>query len=157
METLITPSQALRLAFGDGGYLPPGIVGQADIAAAEARYIVPVIGPQLYEKLRAGGHPEFVTGYLAAPAALFTRVLIQPRLDIRTDPGGATAPYTQYARPAGTEACRRQRRALLAQARTLLRRAARHLAANPEAFPEYDPDHDILNRCSLDGNLVQTR
>lgn len=157
MKTLITPSQTLRLAFGDGSYLPPETVARADIAAAEARYIVPVIGRKLYEKLLAGGSPEFTGDYLAAPVALFTRVLIQPRLDIRTDSGGATAPNTEYARPAGTEACRRQRRALLAQARTLLRRAARHLAANPEAFPEYDPDNDILNRCSLDGNLVQTR
>ncbi|WP_418982345.1 hypothetical protein [Alistipes sp.] len=157
MKTLITPSQALRLAFGDGEYLPPTTIVEADIAAAEQRYLVPVLGPALHEKLLAGGYPDFRTEYLAAPVALFTRAMIQPRLDIRTDRGGATAPYTAYARPADAEARRRQRKALHAEARTLLRRAARHLADHRDAFPEYEPEKDILNRCSLDGNLVQTR
>lgn len=156
MKTLITPSEALRRAFGDE-YLPPETLAEADITAAEERYLAPVLGPALHEKLLAGGYPSFVADYLAAPVALFTRALIQPRLDIRTDRGGATAPSTAYARPADAEARRRQRRALLAEARILLRRAARHLADHRDAFPEYDPDNDPLNRCSLDGHLVQTR
>lgn len=44
MKTLITPLQVLRLAFGEGEYLPPESVTEADIAAAERRYLVPVIG-----------------------------------------------------------------------------------------------------------------
>lgn len=157
MNTLITPIRVLRLAFGEGEYLPPGTISEADVAAAEARYIVPVIGPSLHAKLLEEGDPDFVAEYLAAPLALFTRAMIQPRLDIRTQTGGAAAPVTDYARPADGEACLRQRRALLVEARTLLRRAARHLTANRAAYPEYDPDEDILNHCSLDGNLVQIR
>lgn len=157
MKTLITPSQAHRLSFGEGEYLPPGSIAEADIAAAEARYIVPVIGSALYARLLAGDYPELVSDHLAAPLALFTRAAIQPRLDIRTQPGGAAAPYTDYGRPADAEARRRQRRSLVVEARSLLRRAARHLSDNRERYPEYDPEEDILNRCSLDGNLVQIR
>ena len=136
MKTLITPLQVLRLAFGEGEYLPPESVTEADIAAAERRYLVPVI---------------------EAPAALFTRAVLQPRLDVRTGQCGTTAPKSAYAQPAGDTARRHLRRALLAQARTLLRRAAEHLRAHRDEFPEYDPENDIFNRCTTDGGFVQIR
>lgn len=73
MNTLVTPLQVLKLAFGEGEYLPPEIIAEADIAGAEQRHIVPVVGRALYEKLLAGSYPDFRTEYLASPAALFTR------------------------------------------------------------------------------------
>ena len=152
---LISPSRALRLAFGAEEPLPPGTVTEADIAAAEERYIRPVIGRQLHERLLAGDYPTLVDDFLAAPTALFVRVMIQPRLDIRTGRGGTASPYADDARPADAEQLRVRRQALLAEARTLLRRAARHLTAHRDEYPEYDPHQDILNRCSLDGNFVQ--
>ena len=39
MNTLITPAQAVALAFADGEYLAPESVTQSDIAAAEQRYL----------------------------------------------------------------------------------------------------------------------
>lgn len=101
MKTLITPLQVLRLAFGEGEYLPPESVTEADIAAAERRYLVPVIGLTLYEKLLGGACADFRTGYLEAPAALFTRAVLQPRLDVRTGQCGTTVPKSAYAQPAG--------------------------------------------------------
>ena len=150
MNTLITPAQAVALAFADGEYLAPESVTQSDIAAAEQRYIVPVIGRRLYEKLLAGSHASFTTEYLAAPAAFFTRIALQPRLDVRTGQCGTVAPKSAAYQPAGTQALRRQ-------ARTLLRRAAEHLETHAAEFPEYDPHENILNRCTTDGNFVQTR
>ena len=50
MNTLVTPLQVLKLAFGEGEYLPPEIIAEADIAGAEQRHIVPVVGRALYEK-----------------------------------------------------------------------------------------------------------
>ena len=73
MNTLVTPLQVLKLAFGEGEYLPPEIIAEADIAGAEQRHIVPFVGRALYEKLLAGSYPDFRTEYLASPAALFTR------------------------------------------------------------------------------------
>ena len=133
MNTLITPAQAVALAFADGEYLAPESVTQSDIAAAEQRYLVPVIGRLLYEKLLSGSHAGFTTEYLAAPAALFTRIALQP------------------------QALRELQRSLRRQARTLLRRAAEHLETHAAEFPEYDPHKNILNRCTTDGNFVQTR
>lgn len=157
MNTLITPAQVVALAFADGEYLAPETVTQGDIAAAEQRYIVPVVGRRLYEKLLAGAHAGFTTEYLAAPAALFTRIALQPRLDVRTGQCGTVAPKSTAYQPAGTQALRDLQRSLRRQARTLLRRAAAHLEANAAEFPEYDPRENILNRCTTDGNFVQTR
>ena len=157
MNTLVTPLQVLKLAFGEGEYLPPEIIADADIAGAEQRHIVPVVGRALYEKLLAGSYPDFRTEYLASPAALFTRAVLQPRLDVRTGQCGTTAPKSAYAQPAGDTARRHLRRALLAQARMLLHRAAEHLRAHRDEFPEYDPENDIFNRCTTDGGFVQIR
>ena len=154
MNTLITPAQAVALAFADGEYLAPESVTQSDIAAAEQRYLVPVIGRLLYEKLLSGSH---ATEYLAAPAALFTRIALQPRLDVRTGQCGTVAPKSAAYQPAGTQALRELQRSLRRQARTLLRRAAEHLETHAAEFPEYDPHKNILNRCTTDGNFVQTR
>ena len=61
MNTLVTPLQVLKLAFGEGEYLPPEIIAEADIAGAEQRYIVPVVGRALYEKLLGGSYPDFTS------------------------------------------------------------------------------------------------
>ena len=155
MNTLITPAQAVALAFADGEYLAPESVTQSDIAAAEQRYLVPVIGRLLYEKLLSGSHAGFTTEYLAAPAALFTRIALQPRLDVRTGQCGTVAPKSAAYQPAGTQALRELQRSLRRQARTLLRRAGEYLFAHRNEFPEYDPENDTLRRCTTDGGFVQ--
>lgn len=157
MNTLISTSQLLQFAFGNGEYLPPDTFSEADITAAEERYLVPVIGPALYEKLLAGEYAELRDNYLARPLALFTRLALQPRLDIRTGQCGTTAPKSSWGEPADEEALRRQCRALRSQARTLLRRAVAYLETHPGEFPEYLPDKNILNRCTTDGGFVQIR
>ena len=79
MKTLITPAEAVTLAFGTGEYVAPEAIAEADIAAAERRYIVPVVGRKLHARLAEGGYAEFTAEYLAAPVALWTRVLVPPR------------------------------------------------------------------------------
>lgn len=157
MKTLITPLQVLRLAFGDGEYLPPESIPEAGIAAAEQRYLVPVIGRALYEKILGGSYDTFKTEYLAAPTALLTRLALQPRLDIRTGQCGTTAPKSTYGQPADDTSRRQRQHALRSEARTLLRRAGDYLDTHREEFPEYDPETNILKRCTTDGGFVQIR
>ena len=68
MTTLVTPREVIDLAFADGGYLPPEAIGTVDIAAAEARYLLPVTGPALWQKLAEGEYPTLREEF-AAPAA----------------------------------------------------------------------------------------
>jgi hypothetical protein len=156
MKTLITPVKVIEIAFTDCEFIPPQTIGVSDIASAEERYIVPVIGQPLYEKLLSGYSPDFVTEYLSAPVALFTRLTVQSRLDIRTGQCGTTAPRPSDSQPASAEALREMQRTLRREARTLLRRASEYLDAHTSTFPQYDPDNNILKRCSIDGNFIQT-
>lgn len=110
MNTLITPAQAVASAFTDGEYLAPEAIGEGDIAAAEQRYIVPVIGRAFHEKLLAGLHAGFTAEYLAAPVALFTRIAVQPRLDIRTGQCGTVAPKSGSYQPADAQSLRELQR-----------------------------------------------
>ncbi len=157
MKTLITPAQVLATAFGDGETLPPSTVAAADIAAAEARWIVPAIGRRLYEKLLIGGYSDFRSEYLAAPTAFYTRALLQPRLDVRTDRNGTMTPESAYGKPADEEARRKLRRHLLLQARTLLDRAVAYLDERPALFPEYEPGANPAARGSVCGGIVLLR
>lgn len=155
MQTLITPRRAAELAFAAGEQAPPGAITAADTAVAESRYLVPVIGRALYDRLAGGAYPELLSEYLAPAIALFARLTAQPRLDTGTVPGGTTVPRSDDFQPAGEAALRRRHRALREQARTLLRRAAAHLDAHAERYPEYDPRRNILKHCRIDGDLVQ--
>ena len=119
MNTLITPAQAVASAFTDGEYLAPEAIGEGDIAAAEQRYIVPVIGRAFHEKLLAGLHAGFTAEYLAAPVALFTRIAVQPRLDIRTGQCGTVAPKSGSYQPADAQSLRELQRSLRRQAQLL--------------------------------------
>lgn len=157
MKTLITPADAVRLAFAEGDYLPPETITESDIAAAEARWIVPVVGRRLHARLLEGAYADFTADCLAVPVALCTRLLVQPLLDARTGAGGAIAPRSDHYQAADAERCRRLRRALAARVRTLLARATVRLDAEAPGFPEYDPEENILKRCRIDGNLVQIR
>ena len=156
MKTLISPTRVLTLAFGDGEQLPAGSVTAADIAAAEERYLVPVVGRALHERLLAGLYPELTADYLAAPLALFTRAAIQPRLDLRTGRCGPTVAAPDGSEPADTPTRRRLVQSLRSEARTLLRRASRHLRTENRRYPEYVATDDIISRCTTDGGLVQT-
>lgn len=159
MKTLITSEQVAALAFtaGGDGLLDPAAVAESDIAAAEHRYLVPVVGPALYERLLAGEYAELVTDYLAAPLALWTRVLVQPRLEVHTGSCGAVVADPDGAEPVAAEQSQRLLHALRGQARTLMLRASDHLDARAEDYPEYDPKQNILKRCRIHGDFVQIR
>ncbi len=151
-RTLITPAEVISRAFSTDELLSPDALLEEDIAAAEEGRLVPVIGRPLCEALHQGLHPELIDEYIAPALAFHTRLLIQGRLNIRTSSVGTTAPRN---RPSEGE-LHAQRASLRRQASLLMRRLTLHLNQNSERYPEYDPSRNPLNRCSTDGNLVQT-
>ena len=155
MKTLITPVEVLRHAFGGGEVLPTAAITEADIAAAEERYLVPMLGQELYERLLKGAYESFRTDYLVTCTALFTRLVVQSRLDIRTARIGSLAPKSENGTAADESALRRLRQNLRNEANILLRRALRHLEAHRAEYPEYDAHNSLSHRCTTDGGFVQ--
>lgn len=157
MKTLITSEQVAALAFSGGEYLDPAAVAESDIAAAEVRYVRPVVGQRLYEQLLAGEYAQLLTDYLAAPLALWTRVLIQTRLEVRTGSCGAVVADPDGTEPVSESQSSRLLGALRSQARALMQRASDHLDQQAADYPEYDPQQNILKRCRIHGDFVQIR
>lgn len=139
IPVLVSVEEVFRYAFTNGEVLPPSVITDADIAAAEQRWLVPALGEEMCTALRDPLHEEFRSQYIAPALALYTRALVQPRLDVRTDQVGTSSPDSTLTHQAGGRALVRMHRELLRQANTLMERAADHLRSHAERYPQYRP------------------
>ena len=151
MTTLVTPREVIDLAFADGGYLPPEAIGTVDIAAAEARYLLPVTGPALWQKLAEGEYPTLREEFAAPAAACAVRVAMQPALDLHGGAGGTTVTKSSACQPAGQQQLAASHRALRNRLSALLHALSDHLDAHPSDYPEYAPEKNVLHRVLIAG------
>ena len=149
MTTLVTPREVIDLAF-----LPPEAIGTVDIAAAEARYLLPVTGPALWQKLAEGEYPTLREEFAAPAAACAVRVAMQPALDLHGGAGGTTVAKSSACQPAGQEQLAASHRALRNRLSALLHALSDHLDAHPSDYPEYAPEKNVLHRVLIAGGLV---
>jgi len=157
MNGIITPAEAVRLAFTDGEYVSPDVIGEADIETAIRRRIEPVTGHALCEAMRKGAYPDFVREYAAPALALCVRLAVQPRLNAATGQTGLAVPAGANRRAADTQTRAELMRALRTRAREAVRRMSDRLEADAASMAEYDPERNILKRCCCDGGIVQIR
>lgn len=155
MKILITPQEAVALAFADGEYLPPETLTEEQIKAAEERYIRPVTGRALYERLLDGAYAELRTEFAAPVLALGVRYMVQPALRLRLGACGAAMPDGAAWRAASDTAAAAAGRSLKRQISLLVRRLSDELERRKEEYPEYEPRENVLNRCRIYGDLVQ--
>lgn len=155
METLITAQQVIDMAFADGGYISAATISSTDIATAEQRYLTPVVGYALHAKLLDGGYESLLREYVAPVLALYTRIVIEPCLSVRTGQGGAIVSKSGSYYPADKTQTESQMRSLRAKARSMLRRLSAYMDENAGLYPEYNPQDNILKYCKIDGNFVQ--
>ena len=155
MKTIITPAEAVRTAWGGGEYISPEALSEADVAAAERRYIEPVIGRALAEALAAGRYEELRNDYVLPAAAMYVRVMVQPAMDVRTGQAGSVVQSGTWCDPADNSARTSALRSLRRRADGLLQRLSDKVDADAASYPEYDPRQNVLKRCSTDGGVVQ--
>lgn len=155
-QTLISPETVVALAFNDGECIDSAAISSLDIAVAEERHVVAVVGPKMYAAMRNGRYTDFCDEYVAPVVALRTRLLMLPAMVARSGRFGVAAPATSTLKSPSDRQIERLERSLREKARTLQRRMSRYLNENAGLFPEYDPAQNVLNRCSNDGNIIQT-
>lgn len=157
MKTILTPQQVLNLAFSAGEYLPPESLSETLIAAAEERYVRPILGRRLYERLLEGEHADFSSRYIKPLAAVGAKRLLLPQLRLRACPGGVVSPKTEGWQAASEESFHTADRALRAEIETLSRRLHEELERlhAEGSLPDYDPKENIRNRCRNHGGLLQ--
>lgn len=155
-QTLITPESVVALAFNDGECFDAETISSLDIAVAEERHVVSVVGSEMYEAMRNGAYADFCEEYVAPVVALRTRLLMLPSMVARSGRFGVSVPASTSHKSPSDNQVRHLERSLREKARTLQRRMCRYLNDNAGQFPEYDPARNVLNRCCSDGNIVQT-
>ena len=157
MKNLITNEQVISLAFGDGEYLSPEAILDSDIASAAYRYIIPVVGTELYEALLDGSHPTLLDDFVAPALAMAVRTMIQPALNVRTGQLGLQMSSSLRADSSTKTAMQTLQKSLRLRRQTLLKRLSNHLKNHASEFPAYDPSADVLQKCSINGGFVQIR
>ena len=149
MKRLITAERVMRLAFSAREELSPEIITEADIVEAESRFLLPILGA-LYEPLSEGSYAELMAEYVAPVVAIYTRYVAEAHLAERCAPC-----RDKSVSVADNTRLNLRLDALRRKAATLARRLSDHLNAHADDYAEYDPQQNILNRCSTDGGIVQ--
>lgn len=154
-DNILSSSEVVQIAFSDGAYIAPDTIAEADIAVATARWVTPVVGEALLQAVAAGKYPALKSDYLAPAIALYTRLLVQPRLNGATGQLGLSVVSTSTQR-AADEALRAEvQRAVKERARAALKQLSAYLEAHKSEHKEYNSRSNILNRVSCDGGFVQ--
>ncbi len=156
MKTLITPAQVVGLAFRAPDFITADAIPEATILAAEQKFIKPVLGARLYEKLCAGDHPTLLEEYIAPPLAIYVKMLMMPSLAVQVGAAGVVEVTSKNLARAGEERMREALRRLRSDAAALMRRAVEHIEVSA-MYPEYDPRENILNHVSTEGGIVMDK
>ena len=157
MKNLITNEQVISLAFGEGEYLSPEVILDADIASATSRYIIPVVGEELCEAMVEGSYEELLDDFVAPALAMAVRTMIQPALNVRTSQLGLQISSSLRADSSTKTAMESLQKSLRLRRQALLKRLSNYLKKHASEFSEYKPNCDIMQKCSIDGGFVQMR
>lgn len=152
---LTTPQEVTATAFAIDEHMDASAVTHADITLAEERYIVPIMGRRMYERMLDGEYELLRVKYAAPAVAYFTRLLMQPLCDINTGRFGATVPQSSYYAAAERSKLLDARRMLREKARTLQQMLSDALDRDKEQYPDYRPEENILHHCMTNGGIVQ--
>ncbi len=129
---MMSATQVLEYAFATGEYLPSGVITNDMIAAAQSRYITPIIGEAMVEAICKDNYPTLLDEYIYPTLGLLSR--LEADLD--------SYPPTQTQRE---------------RAQLFLSNLSDHLNDNEELYDEYDKDENIKNRCVMGGGIIMTR
>lgn len=153
----MTPAQVAAIAYADTDRSDlSGITEELILLVSEER-LVPVIGRALYESLAENRYGELMTEYVAPALAYGVRLRTLPTDNVRCSRFGTLAPNPEGWTAAGDEALGAVRTEVRQRASGFLRRLSEYLAAHGDAFPEYDAENDVMNRCRIHGDFIQTR
>ena len=137
------------MAFSTEEPYSASVITETDIAEAESRYLMPVVGEELYNVVAK--YSTLKSEYVEPMVAAWVRYIVELHL--------ATRCCTCYAEGRVTEAVNDHTecvlRALREKAVALTRRLSDHLNSHSVDYVEYNPKTNPLNRCFIYGNIVQ--
>lgn len=158
MKRLVSPAEVLTIAFGTTHTLRESDVPEHTILAAERKFLRPVLGGELFDKLTAeesaATDRTFVENYLKMPLALYVASLLLPTIALQVGAAGVVRVAGESFRAVDERSIVRLCRRLRSDAGVLLDSAADYLAAHPDLFPLYRPEANVRERISLKGGVI---
>ena len=156
MQNVITNEEVISLAFSDGEYVSPNVVLDSDIDSAAHRYIVPIVGKELYCEMLEGSHQALVLDFVAPALAMAVRTVIQPALNVRTGQAGLYIPSSTRSDASTRGTINGFHKSLRLRREALLKRLSDHLRDHAAEYPSYDANEDIMQKYSISGGYVQS-
>ncbi len=154
MKTLIGVVQVKELAFADCDHITQNAFTEVDIVAAEQRYVLPILGEELYEVMLQGSYPELRDEFVAPVVAGSVRIAIQPLFDQRSGRFSSTVRHDSDESGASMEQLRQRMKSLRMRNRTMMQRLSSHLEANAELYVEYSSAENVMLRRAIVGDVV---
>ena len=140
MALLITPAEVLETAFPATEQFRDDLIRPTMIEVAQLQYLQPVFGA-LFDALEEERYSDFVCMVIdELTASVGTLGILQEKSD--------------YGSPASIRLQERLRRQARTTAERLLDRAVGVIEANPESFPEYDPEQNLRHCLLLKGGFI---
>lgn len=156
-RTLMTPALVAAIAYGDTDRAADEAPSEELILLVSEERLVPVIGRALYDSLLEGRYADLMDEYVAPALAYGVRLRTLAADNVRCSRFGTLAPRPEGWTEAGSQALNAVRAEVRRRASGFLRRLSEYLAAHGDEVPEYDARNDVLNRCRIDGDFIQTR
>ncbi len=128
--SIIDPAEVRTLAFSDVAGVPEEMLSEENIKFAISRFVAPVVGHSLLEAISLGEYEEIKSPYLQSSIAFYVRYI--------------------SAYDSTSEVMH-----ILERARHYLKQLSATLESNSSSYPEYNGAENILNRCRINGGLVQ--
>ncbi len=125
----MSPSEVIDYAFATGEYVAQGSITESVILSSQLRYIAPVLGQKLLEKLLEGEYETLREGYIAPTLGVLARI----------EANLAAYPPTEVERQ---------------RAKLFLCNLTDYLNSHTELYGEYNPEDNVMNRCSIVAGFV---
>ena len=152
MKLIISPKEVVDIAFQDSPNITEIRISETDIIAAQTKFIKPVLG-KLYEGLQNGQYPELMP-FIKAALANFVKLSIIPKLSVSLGNIGIVQPKADMFASANQETLITLKNAAKTNAYNMMKLAINHIETNPELYPKYSPNDNILNRVSIASGFV---
>ena len=151
-QPIMSAAEVVALAFPATSNIRAAQITEADIVAAQEKFLAPVFGA-LWDALCEGAHAEFTAEYIKPALAHFVKAQVLPTLGAIT-PYGVVEFSSDTTKRADNRQLVRAIRAAADTAQTLRRMALRHIEAHSDEFGEYQPTQNILRHTRIAGGIV---
>ena len=154
MKTLITPAEVSALCFGGDSNITAGFITDSVIIAAQRKYVFPVLGEGLWAAIEQERYARLVSDYIKPALALYVKYLVLPSISSQTGMLGVVRYGGQNFSGADSQNFVRLLKSVKTEADALLKVCSEHIESSNAAYPEYNPEQNVLNSVAITGGVV---